>query len=899
MSHRAYRKIRVFDFFRLIPLCLVLIAGVARAADLKTTVLFDIKAQPLTTALIELSKQAHVQVMSSGADLGTLAAPAVKGRFTLGEALDRLLVGTGLHYTTTADHTIAIRSDNSPAHSSSVDVAGDTRRPLAAALPSNGPVQAGAGESGLDKDLTKKPALEEIVVTGSHIGGENGGASPLHIYSRDDIDRSGATTLQDFVNRIPQNFGGGASEYTQFTGATTENEGNGAGVNLRGLGNDSTLVLVDGHRVAPGNQDGDFVDISMIPLSAVERVEVLTDGASAIYGSDAVGGVVNFILKKHLNLIETRARYSALSDGGSHETQLGQTLARDWDSGSVLLAYEYYDRTPLSAADRSYSNTVPMPFNLLPEQVRNSVFLNASQFVTQGLELFLESSYSHRSTESDLAFALTDTQHVPSRISNYSATGGAKLALTDSLRSELDVTYGETDIENQTIQSLPPPLAANIKGRSGVAAIDGKLDGSLFQIPSGEIKFAAGAQFRRESYGIRDSAQLTNFDIGRHSTAEFAELHIPIVGRGANASSIDRLAISIAGRHENYSDFGSTNDPQFGVIWNPLASFKIRGTFGRSFKAPNLKDLNPNPYSIFPLPIPDPGVGASSCQPIENSSRCTDVLFLFGGNPGLTAEKATTWTSGFDFNPENAGFRLSGTYYNIVFRDRIGSPQLDINAFNLFAYQALLGPSIIQRNPSAARVQQYTSLGGFSDPYGIGTNNIGAIFDTRSQNLATQRTSGIDFSVSYSHDVDFGTVYGAINGTRILRFNNQFTETAPTQVLLDTVYQPAHLKVRAQASVARGPVNLSVFLNYVSAYTNSQVTPFAGVASWTTADATLSWDVSNKSGPLRGTQLLFSVTNIANREPPYVFNQNFAVYFDGTNANPLGRQLSVLVNKKW
>jgi len=129
---------------------------------------------------------------------------------------------------------------------------------------------------------------------------------------------------------IPQNFNGGASESTVISvtgGGNAVNTVAGTGVNLRGLGNDSTLVLVNGHRVAPGNLFGNFVDISSIPLYAVERVEVVTDGASAIYGSDAVGGVVNIILGRNLDGAETRARYGRVTNGSTHERKSARQSA--------------------------------------------------------------------------------------------------------------------------------------------------------------------------------------------------------------------------------------------------------------------------------------------------------------------------------------------------------------------------------------------------------------------------------------------------------------------------------------------------------------------------------------------------------------------------------------------
>jgi outer membrane cobalamin receptor len=99
-------------------------------------------------------------------------------------------------------------------------------------------------------------------------------------------------------------------------------------VNLRGLGADATLVLINGRRMAGAGLMGDFADVSMIPVSAVARIEVLTDGASALYGSDAVGGVVNIVMRDRYDGAETRARLGGSTRGDLGQYQLAQTLGR-------------------------------------------------------------------------------------------------------------------------------------------------------------------------------------------------------------------------------------------------------------------------------------------------------------------------------------------------------------------------------------------------------------------------------------------------------------------------------------------------------------------------------------------------------------------------------------------
>jgi outer membrane cobalamin receptor len=152
-----------------------------------------------------------------------------------------------------------------------------------------------------DKEESKKKAeqLEEVVVTGTHIRGVSP-ASPVIVLTGTDIANSGLTTSGEVMRSLPQSFAGGQQSTIGENGngpyQNLSNFNNSDSANLRGLGSDSTLVLINGLR-APVTGFQGSVDISAIPLIAIDRVEIVTDGASALYGSDAVGGVANFVLK--------------------------------------------------------------------------------------------------------------------------------------------------------------------------------------------------------------------------------------------------------------------------------------------------------------------------------------------------------------------------------------------------------------------------------------------------------------------------------------------------------------------------------------------------------------------------------------------------------------------------
>jgi len=210
-------------------------------------------------------------------------------------------------------------------------------------------------------DAADAQTLDTVVVTGSHIRGAAPIGHAVTVISSEMIERSGKLTAADLLRELPSNFAGGVGlrdnvQGGQDASVAGSNMTGGQGVNLRGLGALSTLVLVNGRRVAAAGQYGDFVDISSIPANAIAQMEVLLDGASAIYGSDAVGGVVNFILKRSDEGAHTTAQIGTTTQGGGSQAQLGQTWGTRWDSGGMIVGYEFNRQNRVLATDRAIYN---------------------------------------------------------------------------------------------------------------------------------------------------------------------------------------------------------------------------------------------------------------------------------------------------------------------------------------------------------------------------------------------------------------------------------------------------------------------------------------------------------------------------------------------------------------
>lgn len=213
-----------------------------------------------------------------------------------------------------------------------------------------------------ESDETETATMDTVVVTGTNIRGTEVVGSATQTITAADLAESGKTGVGDFLREIPSNLAGGVgmSDETQSgqdAGPNAANLASGQGVNLRGLGALSTLVLVNGRRVPASGQFGDFVDVSNIPGVAISNIEILQDGASAVYGSDAVGGVVNFILKTEADRPVTTVKAGVATQGGGEEYLISHLQPFNWNSGNLVVAGEYYSRGAVSLTDRDpYSN---------------------------------------------------------------------------------------------------------------------------------------------------------------------------------------------------------------------------------------------------------------------------------------------------------------------------------------------------------------------------------------------------------------------------------------------------------------------------------------------------------------------------------------------------------------
>ncbi|NBC36167.1 TonB-dependent receptor [Novosphingobium sp. FSY-8] len=195
------------------------------------------------------------------------------------------------------------------------------------------------------------PTEGEIIVTGSRVRGEAPIGSAVTALSTADLAATGRVTVDRAIRELPQVLDLGVSENSRGQSGGSGNIVYSNSINLRGIGPNATLIIIDGHRVTNNSRS---TDPSVLPTLGVERIEVVADGASAIYGSDAVAGVVNLIPRRHLNGLEMASRYGIADDGAYHESMIGAAYGHKFDRGQFMVAFEHVEKSNLNGDDRGF-----------------------------------------------------------------------------------------------------------------------------------------------------------------------------------------------------------------------------------------------------------------------------------------------------------------------------------------------------------------------------------------------------------------------------------------------------------------------------------------------------------------------------------------------------------------
>jgi len=387
-------------------------------------------------SMIALGQQTQSSIIFPSSMVDDQNAPEVVGSFSILQILDLIIEDRDIEYRVVGPQTVVV-------------------------LPR---CETGWDCAAMHKDLQRSkkqyPMIEELIVRGKPLTGsrfkqmDGNSFTPTDIITATEIRLSGAQTLSQLMRFTPEVAGNSAS-------TAVSNGGNGtASVTLRGLPATNTLVLINGLRSAVNAIDGGSVDLNSIPLAAVDRIEILKDSGSSIYGSDAIAGVVNVILRKSFDGILLNT-YSGISDSGDNQTSRYDLLVSGKVAGVELLAMvSHYDQAGFFSRDRAISNSADgRPLG--GDDQRSSATPNARIHVGDNIVTFAEGQVNgsaptdfRRVTDEDLFdYRAYTSSLVPAERDSFFLSGS--LTQLDSLESTFELGY----VKNTThITFAPAPI---------------------------------------------------------------------------------------------------------------------------------------------------------------------------------------------------------------------------------------------------------------------------------------------------------------------------------------------------------------------------------------------------------------------------------------------------------
>jgi outer membrane receptor protein involved in Fe transport len=861
---------------------------------------FDIPAEDLGKALRDFALQANCNLSYDPASVQHLKAPALKGEYTRPQALALILRGTHLRAVSINDNTIQVL--DVPATSTSDAAAGTSvlHFAYAADTPPSTVNQSpeDAATQGASPEQEKTAGLEEIIVTGTNITGVENKTAPILSFDRDAIDRSGFATMQDFITALPQNAKSGANSpdgVLSGVGFGFGNIENSTAANLRGLGANSTLTLINGHRVAPSSY-ASGVDLSMIPLSAVERIDVLTDGASAVYGADAVGGVVNIILRKDFNGQETNLRLDTLSRGGGEQKQVGQTLGRTWASGGALAVFQFEDANNIRSDERTFTDNLPRPTDIYPASKRYTGVISAHQSLAGSLQAFTDVQLGRDDglRNSTLGGGVPQIEILTNKTNSVSANTGLTWQPFGDWHLLGSVLFSQVD--TLAIEQFEPVIRGYTNGTPYLRNLetfkegDLKLDGTLWSSGGSSVKAAAGGSYRQEAFSAL--TVYANFDqpTSRHVHAAFAELYAPLITGVSEVPFVKRLDLSAALREDSYSDFGSKVNPRFGVFFSPIDQIGFRASYSTSFRAPNPSEFFDTVSAKFLF------VESGFPQPGDPNGTTNIILF---GNQKIGPETARNLTAGVDFKPDSlANTLISLNYYRINYSNRI--IVLTPNIRNAFVNPQIYGP-LIQQFPTDAAVEAFVS--GLEPPQqliDLSSSHTGLVgvrfgFPYGALNASKVSTEGLDLgahtllSLTGRNRFNFD-----FNATYIRDIETTYCDACVSDDVANTYGQPLKLRLRGGVGWSNGVLSANGAINFANTYSDTNLIPPGRIGSFTTVDVNAAWHIRASD-----TTLSLNLLNALNVNPPRTSPALNNVAYDPNNADPRGRIVSLQVKQAW
>lgn len=834
---------------------------------------WQIASGPLEPALRRVMTQGKLTISYSPALVAGKRTRGLSGAYAPAEALRRLLDGTGLAADAINGSTFALR-----------EVPPEVKTPPPAREPKpNAPAAQQSSES-----ETKE--LDTITVTGTRIRGAQP-SSPLVMISQEEMRLAGHNNLGEVIRSLPQNFSGGQNPGVQ-SGATGGGIGNqnitgGSSLNLRGLGPDATLTLLNGARL-PYDGFSQATDVAVIPMAAIERMEVLLDGASALYGSDAVGGVANVILKRDYDGAELTARYGEATSGGYEQTQISSVVGTTWETGALLVAGETLSSSAVRADQRNYLSYISNP-NLLtiyPKSSQRGILISGHQQIGSQADLSLDAFQTKRSMENRSLTSASIAYDPDTSI--YGISPSLRITLPRDWMARVYGFMGEDETKtDHRIYSLATGVQTSqirtlYRNRSEAAGVE--FEGAVFSLPGGNARLSIGGGWRKAEYVSGNLITGVMSAIGENSSYNaYGEISLPFTST---------ISVNGALRYEDYDRFGSTTTPKVGATWKITPNLDIRASWGESFKAPTATEQYQSSvvqlFTAAALGVPD----------VPSSAT---ILYTTGGNPNLDPERADVITAGLTFRPSFLpGMTIEAGWFDVDYTQRVVTPFTGITPVG----RALNSPAhanFIVQNPTSAQ-QESAIRDAMSFINASGTTydpaNVIAMFDNRNFNASFQRVRGVDLDVRYVLPAMSGQWTLNAGGSWITDSQRKNLEGAAAFDTAGVVSFPPKFKGRIGATWSGSAFSWSAIVNHLGGVRNTRLTPSPQGDSMTTLD--LVADYAADPSALNGFGFNVSISNVFNQRPPFIAPAlPYHVNYDSTNYSSLGRVVSVAITKRF
>lgn len=650
--------------------------------------------------------------------------------------------------------------------------------------------------------------VDQVVITGTRVARSRlDTVSPVDVVDNKALTRQGTPELAQALANLAPSIDFPRPAVTDGTDSVRP-------ATLRGLSPDQTLVLLNGHRAhtsALVNINGSIgrgsapFDLNTIPTAALDRVEILREGAAAQYGSDAIAGVINLRLREASHGGGASATYGIYNtevktardrdgrkahDGPTYSASLWQGFALPND-GFLTLTGEYSFRNPTNRADRDPRVSPQKVTGVYgdPQVETKTIYANAGLPLNDEWSLYGLAGYQNRKGESSAFPRLADnannyvsvypTGYVPritTKIDDYNLAFGTKGVIA-GFNVDASVTYGNNKVEYGTINSLNASLGATSPTRfkdgsmqygQTVAAIDVNRPLELFNFAKPST-LAFGVEYRDETYKIEagETASWVNGGNGKGAGAQgfpgFRPANEVDVSRNATSLYVDldnqitdKLDIDLAARYEDYSDFGSTTTGKIAARYDFTDNFALRGAFSSGFRAPALQQQYFTTTSIN----------------IVSGGAAVDV----GTFPATSATAAALGAKPLE--PEKSkNYSLGAIYHKGPFELTVDAYQIDIDN------RIVLSENIQGVNGGTATQQAIYNL---LQPFGVTTARFFV-------NGVDTTSKGVDVVARYRLDADAA---GRFDLTLAANYNQTEVTRVPTTSTLSGLPVPPPLFAR-------------------------------------------------------------------------------------------------------